>query len=111
MRLQIAFLFPELSKEEEKGLLEKRLKQLEQQHPENSNSNIPKSSEQTWCLALTLEEPQHTPLGCGELNTKHRINVGHPRSLNSSKGRHRLFHNPGLLCISPPSAKTVVAVM
>lgn len=31
MRLQIAFLFPKLSKEEEKGMLEKRLKELEQQ--------------------------------------------------------------------------------
>jgi hypothetical protein len=31
MRLQIAFLFPKLSREEEKGLLEKRLKELEQQ--------------------------------------------------------------------------------
>jgi hypothetical protein len=33
MRLQIAFLFPKLSREEEKGLLEKRLKELEQQPP------------------------------------------------------------------------------
>lgn len=31
MRLQIAFLFPKLSKEEEKKLLEKKLKQLEQE--------------------------------------------------------------------------------
>jgi hypothetical protein len=31
MRLQVAFLFPKLSKEEEKRLLEKKLKELEQQ--------------------------------------------------------------------------------
>ena len=31
MRLQLAFLFPKLSKEEEKALMEKRLKELEQQ--------------------------------------------------------------------------------
>ena len=31
MRLQIAFLFPKLSKEEEKKLVEKKLKELEQQ--------------------------------------------------------------------------------
>jgi len=31
---QIAFLFPRLDKEQEKALLEKRLKQLEQQPPE-----------------------------------------------------------------------------
>jgi hypothetical protein len=34
MRAQIAFLFPKLSKEEEKMILEKKLKQLEQQTPE-----------------------------------------------------------------------------
>jgi hypothetical protein len=33
MRLQIAFLFPKLSKEEEKAIMEKRLKELEQQSP------------------------------------------------------------------------------
>jgi hypothetical protein len=34
MRLQIAFLFPKLTKEQQKMLLEKKLKQLEQQTPE-----------------------------------------------------------------------------
>ena len=34
MRLQIAFLFPKLSEEEEKAMLEKRLKQLEQHSPQ-----------------------------------------------------------------------------
>ena len=34
MRLQLAFLFPKLTKEEEKDLLEKKLKQLDQQPPQ-----------------------------------------------------------------------------
>jgi hypothetical protein len=34
MRLQIAFLFPKLSKEQEKMMMEQKLKQLEQQQPE-----------------------------------------------------------------------------
>lgn len=34
MRLQIAFLFPRLNEEQEKALLEKRLKELEQQTPQ-----------------------------------------------------------------------------
>jgi hypothetical protein len=34
MRLQLAFLFPKLTKEEEKAILEKRLKELEQQAPQ-----------------------------------------------------------------------------
>ena len=33
MRLQIAFLFPKLSKEQQKMMMEEKLKQLEQQHP------------------------------------------------------------------------------
>ena len=38
MRLQIAFLFPKLSKEEEKMMMEKKLKQLEEQ-PTQKKSN------------------------------------------------------------------------
>ena len=34
MRLQIAFLFPKLSKQQEKMMMEEKLKQLEQQQPE-----------------------------------------------------------------------------
>jgi hypothetical protein len=34
MRLQIAFLFPKLSREEEMGLMEKKLKQLQDQQPQ-----------------------------------------------------------------------------
>jgi len=34
MRLQIAFLFPKLSKQEEKMMMEKKLKQLEQEQPQ-----------------------------------------------------------------------------
>ena len=33
MRLQIAFLFPKLTKEQEKMMMEQKLKQLEQQQP------------------------------------------------------------------------------
>ena len=33
MRLQIAFLFPKLTKEQEKMMMEEKLKQLEQEHP------------------------------------------------------------------------------
>jgi hypothetical protein len=34
MRLQLAFLFPKLSKEQEKMLLEQKLKQMDQQPPQ-----------------------------------------------------------------------------
>lgn len=34
MRLQLAFLFPKLTKEQQKALLEKKLKQMEQEQPE-----------------------------------------------------------------------------
>jgi hypothetical protein len=34
MKASIAFLFPKLSNEQKKGLLEKELKQLEQQQPQ-----------------------------------------------------------------------------
>jgi hypothetical protein len=41
MRAQIAFLFPKLSKEQEKMMLEKKLKELEQEQqkspPQSSN--------------------------------------------------------------------------
>jgi hypothetical protein len=33
MRLQIAFLFPKLSKEQQKMMMQQRLKQLEQEQP------------------------------------------------------------------------------
>jgi hypothetical protein len=33
MRLQIAFLFPKLTKEQQEMLMEKKLKQMEQQPP------------------------------------------------------------------------------
>jgi hypothetical protein len=35
MRLQLAFLFPKLSKEQEKMLLQQKLKQMEQQPQKN----------------------------------------------------------------------------
>jgi len=34
MRLQLAFLFPKLSKEQEKMLLEQKLKQMDQEQPQ-----------------------------------------------------------------------------
>jgi hypothetical protein len=36
MRLQIAFLFPKLTKEQEKMMMEKKLKQMEQQQPQKN---------------------------------------------------------------------------
>jgi hypothetical protein len=36
MRLQIAFLFPKLTKEQQKILLEKKLKQMEDQQPQRN---------------------------------------------------------------------------
>jgi hypothetical protein len=38
MRLQLAFLFPKLSKEEEKKLLEKRLEELKQEQQQTQPS-------------------------------------------------------------------------
>lgn len=38
MRLQIAFLFPKLTKEQQEMLMEKKLKQMEQQPPPNKSA-------------------------------------------------------------------------
>jgi hypothetical protein len=35
MRLQVAFLFPKLSKQQEKLMMEQKFKQLEQEQPQN----------------------------------------------------------------------------
>jgi hypothetical protein len=36
MRLQIAFLFPKLSKEQQKMMMEQKLKQMEQEQPQKN---------------------------------------------------------------------------
>ena len=40
MRLQLAFLFPKLSKQQEKMMMEQKLKQLEQEQPQKKQ-NLP----------------------------------------------------------------------